>query len=260
MRLDSAKYDVEKGTVDAKWKYLDKKFIERHVSFGIHEDVKKTWVKTTYGGTRESAWDLTYSAEPRKTYPNLKTKYADEDAVMKDLYKGFAVFLKFLEDYNPDKVADAIFEGESPLVYDRATKTWKKISGPEAVRLAAKWYAEGYTLSAWCMGVNQKLQGTWTNASLHMLNLITGKAVKPGRHSFSFTGQPNACGGVRAPGALCRALPYGRLVANPVHRGQCEDIWKRAHPRTSRRRVCPMQKSLLKWQRLRYMTNQGPIQ
>ena len=225
--LDSAKYDVEKGTVDAKWKYLDKKFIERHVSFGIHEDVKKTWVKTTYGGTRESAWDLTYSAEPRKTYPNLKTKYADEDAVMKDLYKGFAVFLKFLEDYNPDKVADAIFEGESPLVYDRATKTWKKISGPEAVRLAAKWYAEGYTLSAWCMGVNQKLQGTWTNASLHMLNLITGKTVKPGRHSFSFTGQPNACGGVRAPGALCHALPYGRLVANPVHRGQCEDIWKK---------------------------------
>ncbi len=224
--LDGAKADVEKGTVDAKWKYLDKKFIERHVSFGIHEDVKKTWIKTIYGGTRDAAWDLTYTAEPRKTYPNLKTKYGSEEDIVKDLYKGFVIFLKFLEDYKPEKVSDAIFEGESPLLYDKTTRTWKNISGPEALRLAAKWFAEGYTLSAWCMGVNQKLQGTWTNASLHMLHLITGKAVKPGRHSFSFTGQPNACGGVRAPGALCHALPYGRLVANALHREAVEKIWK----------------------------------
>lgn len=224
--LDGAKYDIDKGTVDAKWKYLDKKFIERHVSFGIHEDVKKTWVKTVYGGTRDTAWDLTYTAEPRRTYPNPKAKYASEDEILKDLYKGFAIFLKFLEDYKPEKVSDIIFEGEAPLIYDKTTRTWKKISGPEAIRVAAKWFADGYTLSAWCMGVNQKLQGTWVNASLHMLHLITGKAVKPGRHSFSFTGQPNACGGIRAPGALCHALPYGRLVANPLHRAAVEKIWK----------------------------------
>lgn len=223
--LDEAKYNVEEGTVEAKWKYLDKKFIERHVSFGIHEDVEKRWVKTTYGGTRDSAWDLTYTAQPRKTYPSLKTKYASEDEILKDLYKGFAIFLRFLEDYKPERVSEIIFEGEAPLVYDRTSRTWKKISGPEAIRLAAKWFAEGYTLSAWCMGVNQKLQGTWVNASLHMLNLITGKAVKPGRHSYSFTGQPNACGGIRAPGALCHALPYGRLVANPMHRAAVEKIW-----------------------------------
>lgn len=224
--MDGAKYDVAAGTVDANWKYLDKKFIERHVSFGIHEDVKKTWIKTTYGGTRDAAWDLTYSAEPRKTYPNPKGKYTAEDDIKKDLYKGFAVFMKFLEDYNPDKVSDLIFEGEDPLVYDRPSRTWKKISGPDAIRLAAKWFAKGLTTSIWCMGVNQKLQGTWTNASLHMLNLITGKTVKPGRHSYSFTGQPNACGGIRAPGALCHALPYGRLVANPQHREGVEKIWK----------------------------------
>ncbi len=187
--------------------------------------LKKTWIKTAYGGARDTAWDLTYTAEPRKTYPNLKNKYASEDDILKDLYKGFAIFLKFLEDYKPEKVSEIIFEGEAPLVYEKATRTWKKISGPEAIRLAAKWFAEGYTLSAWCMGVNQKLQGTWVNASLHMLHLITGKAVKPGRHSFSFTGQPNACGGIRAPGALCHALPYGRLVANPLHRAAVEKIW-----------------------------------
>ncbi len=224
--LDKAKYDIEKGTVEASWKYLDKKFIERHVSFGIHEDVKKTWIKTVYGGTRDTAWDLTYSATPRKTYPSLKTQYDSEEAIIKDLYKGFAIFLTFLEDYKPEKVSELIFEGESPLIYEKTTRTWKILSGPEAIRLAAKWFVEGYTLSAWCMGVNQKLQGTWVNATLHMLHLITGKAVKPGRHSFSFTGQPNACGGIRAPGALCHALPYGRLVANPLHRAAVEKIWK----------------------------------
>jgi nitrate reductase NapA len=224
--LDGAKADVEQGTVTAGWRYLDKKFIERHVSFGIHEDVKKVWIKTTYGGTRESAWDLSYTAEPRRVYPQPKGKYADEGDILKDLYRGFALFLRFLEDYQPEKVAEIIFEGESPLLYDRSAKSWQPIGAAEAIRLAARWFAEGYTTTMWCMGVNQKLQGTWTNATLHMLHLITGKVVKPGRHAYSLTGQPNACGGVRAPGALCHALPYGRLVANPLHRAGVEKIWK----------------------------------
>ncbi|MCX8031045.1 MAG: molybdopterin oxidoreductase family protein [Thermodesulfovibrionales bacterium] len=225
--LDGAKYDLEKGFVEAKWRYLDKKFIERHVTFGIHEDVKKTWVLTEYGGIRGSAYDTSHSLGlVRKVYPDPKKKYSTEAEILKDLYKGFAIFLKFLSDYNPDKIADLIFEGESPLIYDKASRTWKKISAQEAIRIAAKWYAEGYTTSIWCMGVNQKVQGTWTNASLHMLNLITGKTTKPGRHSFSLTGQPNACGGIRAPGALCHALPYGRLVANPLHRAAVEKIWR----------------------------------
>jgi nitrate reductase NapA len=112
------------------------------------------------------------------------------------------------------------------LIYDRVSKTWKKISGAEAIRIAAKWFADGYVVTCWTMGINQKLQGSWANASLHMLHLITGKVCKPGRQSFSFTGQPNACGGIRAPGALCHALPYGRLVANPIHRSAVETIWR----------------------------------
>ncbi|MCX8027843.1 MAG: molybdopterin-dependent oxidoreductase [Thermodesulfovibrionales bacterium] len=224
--LDHVRYDVEKGTVTADWKYLDKKFIERHVNFGIHEDVKKTWVMTEYGGIRGKALDMSYSdGLVRKVYPDLKKKYNSEEEIMKDLYKGFAIFLKFLSDYRPEVVSDIIFEGESPLLYDRKERTWKKIKGPEAIRLAARWFADGITTSMWCMGVNQKIQGTWTNATLHMLHLITGKTVKPGNHSFSLTGQPNACGGIRAPGALCHALPYGRLVANPLHRAHVEKLW-----------------------------------
>lgn len=231
--LDKAKYDVVKGEVTANWKYLDRKFIERHVSFGIHQDVKKIWIKTNYGGSRGESWDISYTAPPTPghsavVYPDPKKKYASEEEIRRDLYKGFALFLAFLEDYKPEKISEALFEGESPLIYDAKTRTWKKISGPEAIRLAAKWFAEGYTVTCWTMGVNQKVQGTWVNASLHMLHFITGKACKPGRLSFSFTGQPNACGGIRAPGALCHALPYGRLVANPLHRAAIESIWRRS--------------------------------
>ncbi len=230
--LDGAKWDVEKGTVDAKWQYLDKKFIERHVSFGYIPKVTKKWVHTEYGGTRKAAWDVAYTGAKGSKFsvvhPAPKKLYKSKDEITKDLYKGFAVYLEFLAQHNPDKVADAIFEGENPLLYDRFRRKWKKISGPEALRKAAKWFAEGITTSIWTMGVNQKTQGAWTNASIHTLHFITGQAFKPGKHSFSFTGQPSACGTVRSPGALCHALMYDRVVANPVHRKQVEDIWKKS--------------------------------
>ncbi len=231
VELDKTKWDVKKGTVEAKWKYLDKKFIERHVSFGYIPKVAKKWVHTEYGGTRKAAWDVAYTGAKgekfSKVHPTPKNLYKSKDEVTKDLYRGFAIFLEFLSEHNPDKVADTIFEGESPLVYDRHSRKWNKISGPEALRLAAKWFAEGTTTSIWTMGVNQKLQGVWTNASIHMLHFITGQAFKPGKHAFSFTGQPSACGTVRSPGALCHALMYDRVVAVPAHRKQVEDIWKK---------------------------------
>jgi nitrate reductase NapA len=223
--LDGARPDLEKGTVEARWKYLDRKFLMRHCNFAINEKTEKHWVLTDYGGTRGKAWDLTYD-RVAKVYPDPKKKYTSADEIEKDWWKGFAVFLRFLEDYQPEKVAKLIFDGESPLVYDRPTRTWKEIRPEESLRLAARWIAEGMTTTLWCMGVNQKLQGTWVNATLHMIHLLTGKAVKPGRHSFSLTGQPNACGGIRAPGALCHALPYGRLVAVDLHRTAVENIWK----------------------------------
>ncbi|RMD53782.1 MAG: twin-arginine translocation signal domain-containing protein, partial [Nitrospirae bacterium] len=231
VELDHAKWDVEKGTVDADWKYLDKKFIERHVSFGYIPKVVKKWVHNEYGGTRKAAWDLTYTGAKgekfSKVHPTPKKIYSSKDEIERDLYKGFAIYLEFLAQHNPDKISDAIFEGESPLLYDRSTRSWKKISGPEAIRMAAKWFAKGPTVSIWTMGVNQKTQGVWTNASIHTLHFITGQAFKPGRHSFSFTGQPSACGTVRSPGALCHALMYDRVVANPFHRKEVEDIWKK---------------------------------
>jgi nitrate reductase (cytochrome) len=78
----------------------------------------------------------------------------------------------------------------------------------------------------WCMGLNQRTRGVWANNMVHNLHLITGKIGTPGSTSFSLTGQPNACGGVRDGGALSHLLPYGRLVANDKHRAEMEALWK----------------------------------
>ena len=69
-------------------------------------------------------------------------------------------------------------------------------------------------MSFWCMGLNQRTRGVWANNMVHNLHLLTGQICRPGATSFSLTGQPNACGGVRDGGLLSHLLPYGRLVAN----------------------------------------------
>ncbi len=215
---------------DIDWKYVDIKFIRRHCNFGIIKKVQKVWVLSEYDGGRQKVWDPAYKIGLKaEFYPNPKNadKYKSEEEIEKDWWKGFALYIKFLEDYKPEKVKDVIFRGEKPLLFDRKKGEWVEIKEEEAIRLAAKWFAEGITISLWTMGVNQNVQGAWINRALHALHLITGKAAKPGRHSFSLTGQPNACGGIRAPGALCHALFYGRVVADPVNRKEVIEIWRK---------------------------------
>ncbi len=232
--VENAKVELENGKIvhlkDIDWKYVDIKFIKRHCNFGIVTQVQKVWVLNQYGGTRGEVWDPAYKLGTKAKFfpdPRNADKYKSEEEIEKDWWKGFAMYIKFLEDYKPDKVVDIVFRGEIPLKYDRSKGEWVEIDPAEAIRLAAKWFAEGYTVSLWCMGVNQNVQGVWINRALHALHLITGKAVKPGRHAFSLTGQPNACGGIRAPGALCHALPYGRVVFDGVNRKEVESIWKK---------------------------------
>lgn len=93
----------------------------------------------------------------------------------------------------------------------------------EAARLFA---TQGPTMSLWTMGLNQRTRGVWANNLIHNLHLITGNICKEGADSFSLTGQPNACGGVRETGSLCHLLPGTRLVANPAVREQVEKAWK----------------------------------
>lgn len=116
----------------------------------------------------------------------------------------------FLGDYSPAKVAQAAGCRAEDIV------------------TAARWFGERgkAAMSMWTMGLNQRTKGVWANNLVHNLHLITGKIGLPGSTTFSLTGQPNACGGVRDGGGLSHLLPYGRLIANDAHRAEMEKLWK----------------------------------
>ena len=120
---------------------------------------------------------------------------------------GFDGYVKFLEDFSPDRAS--------------------RISGVPADTIieAARLFTFGPTMSFWTMGLNQRTTGVWANNLIHNLHLITGQIGKPGATPFSLTGQPNACGGVRDTGSLCHILPYGRLVKKEGHRKEMEKLW-----------------------------------
>lgn len=90
---------------------------------------------------------------------------------------------------------------------------------------AARWWGESNrVLSMWSMGVNQSSEGTAKVRGIINLHLMTGQIGKPGSGPFSLTGQPNAMGG-REAGGLCHILPGYRLVKNPQHRAEVEQLW-----------------------------------
>jgi nitrate reductase NapA len=117
-------------------------------------------------------------------------------------------YVKFLDDYTPEAA--------------------EKISGcpKDDIVKAARMFAQSKgTMSMWCMGLNQRTRGVWVNNLMHNLHLLTGQINRPGATSFSLTGQPNACGGVRDGGLLSHLLPYGRMVANDKDREDMEKFW-----------------------------------
>ncbi len=121
----------------------------------------------------------------------------------------FGAYKNFLEQFTPEAV-------------EKITRC------PAAnIREAARLFGtHGPTMSLWTMGLNQRTRGVWANNLIHNLHLISGNICKEGADSFSITGQPNACGGVRETGSLCHLLPGTRLVADPAARADCEKAWK----------------------------------
>lgn len=79
--------------------------------------------------------------------------------------------------------------------------------------------------STWCMGFNQHSRGTNANRLCHAIHLLSGHFGKPGDAPTSLTGQPSACGTAREVGTLCHLLPGGRVILNPEHRKDSEQIW-----------------------------------
>ena len=90
---------------------------------------------------------------------------------------------------------------------------------------AAKMFATSpATLSLYCQGLNQSVQGTHKNAALINLHLATAQIGKPGAAPLSLTGQPNAMGG-REVGGMANLLSAHREMANPVHRDEVAKLW-----------------------------------
>jgi len=90
---------------------------------------------------------------------------------------------------------------------------------------AAKWFAASpATLSLYCQGLNQSVNGTAKNAALINLHLATAQIGRPGAGPFSLTGQPNAMGG-REVGGLANLLSAHRDMANPQHRAEVAALW-----------------------------------
>jgi assimilatory nitrate reductase catalytic subunit len=97
------------------------------------------------------------------------------------------------------------------------------ISAEDIVQ-AARWFAQGPTLSLYCQGLNQSIQGTQKNAALINLHLASGQIGKPGAAPLSLTGQPNAMGG-REVGGMANLLSGHRDLANAAHRAEVAALW-----------------------------------
>jgi len=120
---------------------------------------------------------------------------------------GFDAYRDLVREHTPREVARACGIAEGDLVQ------------------AARWFGQHTpTLSLYCQGLNQSVNGTHNNATLINLHLLTGQIGKPGAGPLSLTGQPNAMGG-REVGALANQLAAHRDLANPAHRAEMAALW-----------------------------------
>jgi ferredoxin-nitrate reductase len=132
---------------------------------------------------------------------NLDTFFIDECT------QGFSQYAQIIVHYPPEIVASKC--GIAIADLEKAARYWS-----ESERV----------LSLWSMGVNQSSEGTAKVRTIINLHLMTGNIGKPGAGPFSLTGQPNAMGG-REAGGLSHILPGYRVVKNPQHRAEVEELW-----------------------------------
>jgi assimilatory nitrate reductase catalytic subunit len=98
------------------------------------------------------------------------------------------------------------------------------VDADDIVRAAKMFATSTATLSLYCQGLNQSVQGTHKNAALINLHLATAQIGKPGAAPLSLTGQPNAMGG-REVGGMANLLSAHRDLGNPAHRAEVASLW-----------------------------------
>ncbi len=119
------------------------------------------------------------------------------------------------------------FENLKALVREYTPRHAAQVCGIDEDELvqAALWFGcADSSLSLYCQGLNQSIQGTDKNGALINLHLATGKIGKAGSGPFSLTGQPNAMGG-REVGGMANLLSAHRDLANPEHRMEVARLW-----------------------------------
>ncbi len=224
---------------------------------GTYEDIEKTELFFLAGSNTAEAHPIVFERimrhkamnpnvkiiilDPRKTptdqvadlhlFPKPGYDLAVFNAMAHILIKeGFAddVFIKNHLFFKDNKKNKHSFEEYKKFLEGYTPEIAEEISGVPAKDIvkAARMFGKAKTaMSMWTMGLNQRKRGVWANNLVHNLHLITGKIGVPGSDSFSLTGQPNACGGVREGGGLCHLLPGHHLVVKEAHREKVAKVW-----------------------------------
>jgi assimilatory nitrate reductase catalytic subunit len=128
---------------------------------------------------------------------------------------GFEALRDLVREHTPRDVARACGIDEAALVQ---AARW--FGGVDAMAPGGRWP----TLSLYCQGLNQSVNGTHNNAALINLHLLTGQIGRPGAGPLSLTGQPNAMGG-REVGALANQLAAHRDLDDAQHRAEMAALW-----------------------------------
>jgi assimilatory nitrate reductase catalytic subunit len=118
------------------------------------------------------------------------------------------------------------FEALRDTVRDATPGSASRVCGipAEDIVTAARWFAEGPTLSLYCQGLNQSSSGSAKNAALINLHLATAQIGKVGAGPFSLTGQPNAMGG-REVGGMATLLSGHRDINHAPDRDEIARLW-----------------------------------
>jgi len=144
------------------------------------------------------------------------------------LFHGLLHLLAWEERIDRDFIAAHTtgFDAVKALVREFTPRVTAEVCGIAEADLlqAARWFAEGPTLSLYCQGLNQSTAGTAKNAALINLHLATGQIGKPGTGPFSLTGQPNAMGG-RETGGMATLMSGHRDLADAADRAEVASLW-----------------------------------
>ena len=130
--------------------------------------------------------------------------------------RGFEALKERLREFTPRAAARLCGVPESDIVQAAHWFGQRRSAGGAA--------AAGATLSLYCQGLNQSVDGSAKNAALINLHLATGQIGRPGAGPFSLTGQPNAMGG-REVGAMANLLGAHRDLGSAADRAEVASLW-----------------------------------